>query len=394
MKSFLSTYSLQFWLLCASSFLFFASFNMIIPELPSYLTALGGGEYKGLIISLFTLTAMISRPFSGKLTDKVGRIPVMVFGAGVSFVIALLYPVVTTVVGFFILRLLHGFSTGFKPTGTVAYITDIVPENRRGEAMGLSGVFGSIGMAAGPAIGGQLVIWFDTNVMFYVSSAMAIMSVLILFGMKETLKNREKLAARHFRIYRNEIIELKVLPAMIVIFFTVASYGVVLTIIPDLSESLGFRNKGIFFTIFIAASIIVRVIAGRISDRFGREPVLVVSASLIAVSMFVLGLFPTITGFYVSAIIFGIASGMNSPTAFAWTADLSDVRHRGRGMGTMFIGLEAGIFCGAFFSGIIYGNLIENIGNTFIFGGIMALAGLAYLIYYLAVIKKKSTIAS
>ncbi len=58
---------------------------MIIPELPSYLTKLGGGEYKGLIISLFTLTAMISRPFSGKLTDKIGRIPVMVLGPGCPF---------------------------------------------------------------------------------------------------------------------------------------------------------------------------------------------------------------------------------------------------------------------------------------------------------------------
>ena len=73
-------YGLQFWLLCLSTFLFFTSFNMIIPELPAYLTSIGGEDYKGLIISLFTLTAGISRPFSGKLADTIGRIPVMVFG--------------------------------------------------------------------------------------------------------------------------------------------------------------------------------------------------------------------------------------------------------------------------------------------------------------------------
>jgi len=60
---------------------------MIIPELPAYLTSLGGGEYKGLIISVFTLTAAISRPFSGKLADTIGRIPVMVIGAGVCFIV-------------------------------------------------------------------------------------------------------------------------------------------------------------------------------------------------------------------------------------------------------------------------------------------------------------------
>ena len=73
-------YTSQFWLLCLSHVLFASSFTMIIPELPDYLTSMGGAEYKGLIISLFTLTAGISRPFSGKLTDTVGRMPVMVIG--------------------------------------------------------------------------------------------------------------------------------------------------------------------------------------------------------------------------------------------------------------------------------------------------------------------------
>jgi MFS family permease len=60
---------------------------MLIPELPEYLSKMGGGEFKGLIISLFTLTAGLSRPFSGKLTDKVGRVPVMAFGSLVCFVL-------------------------------------------------------------------------------------------------------------------------------------------------------------------------------------------------------------------------------------------------------------------------------------------------------------------
>jgi MFS family permease len=47
---------------------------MMIPELSGYLSGLGGADYKGLIIALFTLTAMISRPYSGKLSDTIGRI--------------------------------------------------------------------------------------------------------------------------------------------------------------------------------------------------------------------------------------------------------------------------------------------------------------------------------
>ena len=80
-----SIYTLQFALVCLSSFLFSASFNMLIPELPAYLSAMGGASYKGLIIALFTLTAGFSRPFSGKLTDTIGRVPVMAVGSIVCF---------------------------------------------------------------------------------------------------------------------------------------------------------------------------------------------------------------------------------------------------------------------------------------------------------------------
>src|SRR5688572_32393677 len=95
-----SIYTVKFWLLCASSFLFSSSFNMLIPELPAFLSAMGGGEYKGYIIGLFTITAGLSRPFSGRLTDTVGRVPVMIIGSAVCVVCSLLYPLLTTISGF------------------------------------------------------------------------------------------------------------------------------------------------------------------------------------------------------------------------------------------------------------------------------------------------------
>src|SRR6186713_3420678 len=145
-------YTGQFWRVCLSGMLFSASFNMLLPELPAYLTQLGGAGYKGLIISLFTLTAMISRPFSGKLADKLGRVPVMMAGAVVCVACSVIYPILTSVSGFLLLRLIHGFSTGFTPTGQAAYIADAVPIHKRGEAMGYLGTASTLGMAGGPAI--------------------------------------------------------------------------------------------------------------------------------------------------------------------------------------------------------------------------------------------------
>lgn len=380
-------FSAQFWLLCTSSFLFFSSFNMMIPELPDYLTSLGGAEYKGYIISLFTLSAAISRPFSGRLADTIGRIPVMVFGAGVCFVIGFIYPVVGTVFAFFLLRFFHGFSTGFKPTGTSAYIADIVPDNRRGEAMGMMGVFGSIGMAVGPAIGGYVSNAFTTDIMFYASSVFAIFSVIILLGMTETVTAKRKFRPSLLIIPIREVLEPKVIAPSIVMLLYAYSFGIVLTLIPDFSAHLGILNKGLFFTSFTASSIFARVIGGRVSDIHGRIPVLKISMLLVMVSMWFVGIAESQIHFFIGGAILGAATGMNSPTIFAWTIDLSDPMKRGKAMSTMYIALEIGIGSGALLSAYIYNNQPDRIPMAFNSGAV--LAGLAFL--YIQFIFKKRT---
>jgi MFS family permease len=374
------TYTLQFWLLCSSSFLFFASFNMIIPELPAFLTALGGEDYKGFIISLFTLTAGLSRPFSGKLTDKVGRIPVMVFGAAICFALGFVYPLVTSIFGFFVLRLVHGFSTGFKPTGTVAYVADIVPLNKRGEAMGIAGFFGTMGMAIGPAIGSEITLQFSLDAMFYASSVIAIMSVLILAGMKETLDKPEKFRLNHLSISKDEVFDKSAIPPSIVMFLTVFSFGIILTVIPDFSVHLGMKNKGTFFTVFTLSSLLVRIVAGKVSDKFGREPVLITATILYAIGLLVIGFSSSQFMFFSGALVYGLGVGMNSPTLFAWTADLSSDQNRGKAMATTFMGLEAGIMMGAILSGWVFDNNPNNFPITFGMGVFTALTALTYLL--------------
>lgn len=381
-KSFLpSFFTLDFFLLCLSSFLFFSSFNMIIPELPSYLSSLGGEDYKGLIISLFTLSAGLSRPFSGKLADKIGRIPVMIFGATVCFISGLLYPILSFVGGFLFLRFIHGFSTGFTPTGTSAYVADIVPFYSRGEAMGIQSLFGSLGMAAGPAIGGWIATFWPIEYLFYASAFTAIFSILILIRLKETISQPERFSFQHFRLKKDEIIEKRVLLPSIILFFSVFSFGAVLTIIPDFSEHLGIENKGLFFAIFTLSSLGIRLVAGRASDRYGRVPVLRMASFLMILAMLTIAMADSKWMLFVAGILFGSAVGMNSPTTAAWVIDLSLDSYRGRALATMYIFLEAGIGLGAIFSGLIYGNNSNNFPWVFIFCASMAGLALVMLLF-------------
>ena len=359
---------------------------MIIPELPEYLTQLGGADYKGLIISLFTLTAMLSRPFSGKLTDKIGRIPVMVFGSSVCFVVSLMYPLISSVSGFLLLRFLHGMSTGFKPTGTAAYVADLVPDHKRGEAMGLLGVFTSTGMAIGPSIGGWIAVQYSIDALFYISAILGLLSVIVLIGMKETHPSKEPFKMSMLRIKPHEFFEPNAIPPSIVMLLTSFSFGIVLTIIPDLSTHLGIENKGLFFSVYVVASLLVRFFAGKISDRVGRVKVLLFSTVLSACALFIVGLSTGIEGVLVGAFVLGLALGMNNPTIFAWTVDLSNPQFRGRAMSTMYIALEIGIGSGAFISAWVYNNDASMFMPTFWMGSALSIAAFTYLLY----VKSKS----
>jgi MFS family permease len=354
---------------------------MIIPKLPAYLTSLGGAEYKGLIISLFTITAMISRPFSGKIADKVGRIPVMIMGTSVCVVISLLYPIMSSVTGFLFLRLAHGFSTGFTPTGLTAYLSDIIPANKRGEAMGLLGTAGTVGMAAGLAVGPGIANDFGLNVMFYCSSAMAIISILVLFGMKETLQHKQGFSTQILKIHKRDLLEPRVLITCIVMLLTTYSYGAVFTVVPDFCAHVGIRNEGLPFMFLTAASLSVRLIAGKASDRYGRRSVLLVSSAIGAISMLVLGLGSAPRDILIAISLYGLAQGMTSPTLFAWATDLSDEKHKGRGISSLYIFMEMGIGIGAFASGFIYGNDPSKFFITFLTGGLLAATAFLYLIF-------------
>ena len=376
----LRRYSLQFWLLCLSTLLFFFSFTILIPELPDYISSLGGEDYKGAVIGLFTIAAALSRPISGKLADSIGRLPVMIFGGVVCIVMSVLYPIFISVFGFLTLRFFHGLSTGFMPTGTVAYLADIIPKNRRGEAMGLVGIMNNIGMMSGYAASSFIMKNLGLTNMFWLSGLLAFLSVAIIFGMKESLKPVEKLKLSHLKIGLADIWDSRAKEPAILMLLTVTMFGAVITLIPDYSKGLGIENKGLFISIMTVSTVVTRLFTSKLSDVKGR-----VYSCKIGTSFWIIGatllIFRQIELFYLAAIFCGFASGINSPALFAWAVDVANGERAGRAMATLFIALEIGITIGAFVSAFIYDNVFVNFSLVFLFIGILCAAALAYLFF-------------
>ncbi len=361
-------FSQRFNLLCLSSLLFFCSFNMIIPELYDFVLNFDGLAAKPWIIFAFTLVAFLSRPISGKLVDSLGRVPIMIFGSFVACVAALFYPLVTSVLWFIALRAFHGMSTGFKPTGSSAMIADIIPHNKRGRAMGYLGFMGSTGMALGPWLGSTLFNSYGYNALFFTSSFLAFLSILVIINIKETLPKpqRTKLRLSDFHITQEDLYEPKVWLPSLLFFLYCLAYGIVYNLSTDFGKKVfHIQNIGWYFLAMVASSMISRLIAGRVSDHKGRAPVVLVGLVILAIALSIFMLCTSAEQFYLGGIVFGLAVGVLSPTVYAWVADLSPPNKKGRAFSTMYMSMELGIGLGALLSSMIFNEELSQIPYAF-----------------------------
>jgi len=180
------------------------------------------------------------------------------------------------------------------------------------------------------------------------------------------------------KINANDVFEPRVWLPCLIMVLSMYAYGAVLTLMPDFGVSVGIRNKELLFTCFTLASLGVRLIAGRASDKFGRLPILIVSTSIVLLSMLLMSVAETEALLIAGVTLYGIAQGTTSPTLLAWATDLSDENHRGRALASLYIFMEMGIGLGAFLSGWIYANNSTGFFLPFLASGLFG--GLAFVI--------------
>jgi MFS family permease len=248
--------------------------------------------------------------------------------------------------------------------------------------MGILGISLSLGASSAPLLGSWVASTAGLDAMFYLSSGLAVLSIMVLMNMPETLVTPRPFSWRLLRIGKEDLYDPAALPAGIVMVFCYVCYGVVLTMVPDLSDHLGVSNRGTFFAIFTLSSASTRIFAGRISDRVGRVPVLKVSAWVLAFSMVLMAFADQFWVFCLGGILFGFGNGIFSPAINAWTVDLSAPHQRGRALATMYIALEIAIGAGAFFSGWYFGSQVERMPTVFLFAAFFSILGWMYLHFF------------
>jgi MFS family permease len=303
----------------------------------------------------------------------------MLVGTTVTAISGCLYIYISSLGLLLMLRFFHGLSTGWRPVGTTAYLSDIIPKNRRGEALGYLGIAGSTGSALGPYLGSLVKEEISFDAMFITSSVMGLASLLMTLTLKESLPNAQKFKLTMLKLKGQQLVSKSAYPALIAVTLETFGFGVVITVSPDFVGNLGFNYKGVFMLIVVVSSIFSRFFSGRASDRMEKTTLLIIGMLGGAISLVFLGFCQTKAQVVMAAIFYGLSIGITRPTIFAWTADLAEEGKLALGLSTMLIGLEIGIMMGAVISGDIYSGDVKNIYLTYWLAGIVSLIAALYL---------------
>lgn len=333
---------------------------------------MGGSESEiGLIIGVFTISAVLLRPFIGMGVDIVGRRKILVAGSVIFLVSMLLYNYTTSVFSLLLLRVFHGIGWGAATTAASTLIADIAPASRRGEAMGVFGISSNVAMAIGPALSFSLLYISgvpDFPRLFLAGAAIALVSLLLVIPISETVVVRPKTSLFSKEAY---------FPSALM-FSVALTYGSIVSFLSLFVQKEGAGNPGIFFTVFAVTLILVRALAGKLSDIKGRKFVIVPGMIIISIGLWVLSMAGSLWVFLAAALLYGLGFGLVHPTLMAFLVDRVNERGRGAAMGTFTAAFDLGIGAGS----IILGVVLQFFGFRvmYVLSGLVVLAGAIWFI--------------
>jgi MFS family permease len=340
-------YSRDFALICGGGISLLLGFMMLLGVLPLYLKDdLGGSDAEvGLIIGFFALAALVPRPFIGRDIDRGGSRKFLLVGAATFVVASLLYLVAETIPLLLGVRVLHGLGMACFHTAAFTSVANLAPPHRRAEAMGIWGMVSTFATAIGPYIG-LLVHDGPGNRAVFVTAAVLAAAALIVFSL-----TREPAGERQTHAAPGGLIEPSVfVPSVLVLSFTL-TYGAVQSFVLLYAEERDIANGGLYFTSFALATLLSRLIGGRLADRHGRWSVIVPSLAFGAAALALLAVADSLWMLLAVGMLFGLSFGAGNPAMTALAVDLVPPERHGAGMGTYTSAFELGIGSGAIAAG-------------------------------------------
>ncbi len=367
---------LKVW--CANFMIFF-SFMLLTPLFPLYLSETFGADKQmiGIVLSGYTLTALIIRPFSGYLVDSFPRRVVLLVSYALFCALFLGYIAAGSLVLFAIVRTLHGAPFGASTVSNSTVAIDVLHPTRRAEGIGYYGLSNNIATAIGPTV--ALMIYGacqSYDILFW----MAFIVSAIGLGINWTLdlKKRETVKVSQ-KISLDRFILLKGWSQGICMICYAFSYGVLATYIAIYGKNeLGITGgTGMFFMLLSIGLILSRLVG----NRTLREGKIVENAS-IGVAIAVIGylVFAALHnhwGYYGAALIIGLGNGHMFPAFQTMFLNLASNEQRGTANSTLLVSWDIGVGLGI----LAGGSVAEHLGYYAAFWSAFAINLLGVLLF-------------
>jgi len=362
--------------LCSIGFL--ARFSYALarnPVLPLFAAALGAGpEGIGLAVGISTVTGIIFKMPSGAISDIIGRRRTMLAGLIVFGLMPFAYLFITQYHTLLVVRFLHGLATAIYGPVAMAVVADVAGR-RKGELLSWFSSVCIAGTLLGAPISGYVLFLLGGK---GIASLGAFRVVFLLSGIAGaaalalgifTLRNGDKPAAGkglaerlHLfaRGIREVVADKRVLVTSAMEGIQNISMGALEAFLPVYVVSVAGLNvfeAGLLWGVQIVVTFLAKPIMGKVSDRWGRRPLIVVGMFLCAVPMAII---PQLTGFIplmIAGSFFGLGEAFVTSSSAALVADYCQARHYGAAMGTFGTIFDVGHAAGPIVTGLLVASL-------------------------------------
>lgn len=347
-----------------ANFSLFFAFYVLTPLLPLYLSEHFGAtkDVIGLVLSGYTVTALLFRPFSGYVVDTFPRKTVLLICFTAFAIFFAGYLAASTLLMFLIVRTLHGGPFGGLTVANSTVAIDVLPSSRRTEGIGYYGLSNNLAMAIAPTIGIFVYQWSGSfELLFWIALAVAFGGLLVDSTVsvpeKDIVKNKTKLSWDRFFLLRGWLLGLN----MVAFGF---SFGVLSNYLAIYGkEAMGITGgTGTYFMLCSIGLILSRIQGGRtlrkgrLTHNAGSGMVI----SLIGYTLFILmpTFFPQnhsaiMVGYYGSALLIGLGNGHMWPAFQNMTINVAKNNQRGTANSTILISWDIGMGLGILIGGIV-----------------------------------------
>ncbi|HRN16870.1 MAG TPA: MFS transporter [Xylanibacter oryzae] len=338
-----------------ANFMLYFAFYILTPLLPLYLSEKFGTskDMIGIVLSGYTVAALIFRPFSGYVVDSFSRKKVLLFCFSVFLVFFLGYIAAGTLLMFAIVRTLHGAPFGAVTVANSTVAIDVLPADRRNEGIGYYGLSNNLAMAIAPSIGIYIYKYTDNfTLLFWIALAVAALGLLadttIRLPAKEIIKNNTKISLDRFFLTRAWMLAIN-------ISFAGLCFGVLSNYLAIYSkENLGITGGTGTYFMLLAIGLFMSRLQGAKALRSGKLTHNAAEGMIISLVGYVLFVAcPNMFGYYLSAILIGLGNGHVYPAFLNMFISMAKHNERGTANSSILTSWDAGFGIGVLLGGLI-----------------------------------------